>query len=466
MSSLGARVASYMEERYRTRPLAEYPSHDRRECRLRDGTVIAVAGGGLAGPAFARRVLALAAECGVHVRVELLTRPNCNYCAGLITDLALASMRGLYGLEVPADITKETIGEVVYMSRRDSVAVPMWKPLTSVLRTSRFKQRGFDDSWLEMVLKGMDAGSDFTVHRDASIVGITDRAGGFRIAYDQDGARRELDADIVVLATGLKSLQQPFMREFAAEHGYHPPGLMDACVTEINTTGAEHYDLAGRVLVVDGVIPNCIAAFIPKGKGWLTITGLGKVLADHDLEVLFNQPLVQRYIRMDQVIERLRCRKICSASVTTLAARDFFGDGWVMIGDLTGCGRVLKDGYFAALQSADLAARTLMFHGATEQAFREHYLKPLRTLGFDNRVGMSMFQLDQRTSRGRIEAALLSGALGETRREKYGGFMIAAFRGLFSGEISYKLIGALLLAGLITDPIRDILPSGGKVDRC
>ena len=456
MTRLSSKIVSLLEDRLRIRPLADSRPASERPSQIPRGATIAVIGGGLAGPSFARRALALSTELGLGIKIKLLTRPSCNYCAGLITDLSLQTMHDLYGLDVPDNVIKETIHEVVYMNRHDSVTVPLVEPLTSVLRTSRFKQQGFDESWVERVFQGLAGDANFKVHKESRVTHIKrkKRAHGFRITYERKGAQLTLDADIVVIATGLKSIQGQFMQKFIADLGYSPPGLMDACVTEINTSSATHYALDGRVLVVDGVIRNCVAAFVPKGRNWLTVTGLGKVLADYDMEVLFNEPQVRQFIKLENVIDHLRCRKTCSASVVTYPARKFFGDGWVMIGDLTGYGRALKDGYFAALESADLAAKTLLLHGASEAALREHYFKPLRKLAFDNRVGMWLFYLDQKISKGRVGTFLLASAFRELKTEKHGGLVTAAFRALFSGELSYKLISGLFVAGVTLNTLK------------
>lgn len=449
MPGLGSRIATLVEKHRAVRPLQNHaagsPGHEHAS-----QMTIAVIGGGLAGPAFARRALTLAQELGIDIRIELLTRPSCNYCAGLITDVSLKSMKLLYGLTIPPDVIREAISEVVFINPQGLAAIPLVKPLTSVLRTSRFKQQGFDESWVENVFQDLRSQANFNVQRDAKVVNVESKdGGGFKITYERSGAQLTLDADVLAIATGLKSIQQPWMQKFVEEYGYRPPGLMDASVTEINTMKATHYDLGGKVLVIDGVIRNCIAAFIPKGKGWLTVTGLGKILADHDLEILFNHPRVRKYIELDQVIDNLRCKKICSASVIVSPARKFYGSGWAMIGDLTGYGRVLKDGYFAALQSADLAARTILLNGWSESAFREHYARPLRKLAFDNRLGMWMFWFDQKVIKGRLGTYLLTNALKEMRGDKHGGMVTAAFRGLFSGELSYKQIYALFTLGML-----------------
>jgi len=449
MASLSSRIVALIEKHVGLRPLEKHipQRQDGLPCRP---ITIAVLGGGLAGPAFVRRVLVLASELGADIRVELLTRPSCNYCAGLITDVSLQSMLNVFGLPVPPNVIKESIAEVVYINPAGKVNLQLERPLTSVLRTSRFKQQGFDESWVDSVFEGFRDVSSVNVRRNARVMDVDrlDAGRGFRIRFEQDGDVLSIDADVAVIATGLKSLQQPFMHKLIADLRYRPPELMDASVTEVNTTKATTYALGGRMLVADGIIPHCLVAFVPKGKGWLTITGLGKVLADHDLELLFSHPIVKQYIELDQVIDELRCRRICSASVVTKAASGFYGDGWVMIGDLTGYGRALKDGYFAALQSADLAARTILLHGCSEAAFRRHYFRPLRKLKLDNQVGMQLYRLNDKVTSRISGYLLLKSALRETSREKYGGLTTGALRALFSGELSYKAISALFVAGI------------------
>lgn len=449
MADLMARLVGFLEDHRRIRPLQKavpQPTDGFSQAPI----TICVIGGGLAGPAFARRALSLAGKLGRPLRIELLTRPACNYCAGLVTDLARQTMSGLYEIVIPSNIIKESIYEVVYLNRHGLVAIPLAAPLTSVLRTNRFKQLGFDDTWLDSVFTGLKTSASFTAQRNVRVTAVKRKETGrrFSVYFEKAGQDHLLDADFVVLATGLKSIPQPVIQSFIEEEGYRPPELMDACVTEVNTAAADYYDLGGRVLVVDGVIGDCIVALIPKGKGWLTVTGLGKVLGDHDLERIFQHPSVRRFIRMSRLTESLRCGKICSANVVLQPGERFFGDGWVMIGDLTGYGRALKDGYFAALQSADLAARTLLFHGPSAAAFRRHYLAPLKLLSLDNRIGIWLYHLDQMLINGRIGKLVMDGAAAEARRDRYGGLITAALRALFTGELSYKLIAGLFVSGL------------------
>ena len=447
--SLSGRLVSFVENRFRVHPLrrAALPA---KNPAIPPHSRIAVVGGGLAGPAFARQALGLAAEMNLPLRIDLLTHPHCNYCAGLITDLALKTMTDLYDFSFPGQIIKEEIHRVVYLTPSGEVIIPLPSPLTSVLRTNKFQQKGFDESWLDSVSERVPPGIGFFSHANVRVTEITRPPGSpkFRIAFERGRALDFLEADYVVLANGLKGIQQPLMQRFIAEFGYEPPRLIDASVTEIDTSYASYTDYSGQILVADGIVPNCLVALIPKGKDWLTVTGLGKVLAEHDLEMVFNHPLIRRHVWLENVTDHLRCRKICSASVAGTPAGRFCGDGWIMIGDLTGCGRALKDGYFAALHSAWLAARALLCHGASEKVLREKYQVPLRRLFIDNQVGMALYYLDQWAVNSPVGRLMVDAARRELQEDPYGGMVVAALRALFTGELSYRMLFALFIGGL------------------
>ncbi|HEY3316070.1 MAG TPA: hypothetical protein VGL40_12445 [Bacillota bacterium] len=259
-----------------------------------------------------------------------------------------------------------------------------------------------------------------------------------------------VDGDVLVLATGLRSLNSKLLKEFSREYGYVPPPLMDASVTEIDSTAATYDRLEGRMLILDNVIPGLLAAIIPKRPGWLTMTSLGRVLTREDIDHIFAHPSVRRYLELPEPTEHLRCHAICPAMVYTGPAADFYGDGWLCIGDLTGHGRVLKDGYFGALYGAHLAAVTLVERGAGRDVLARYFDRPLRPFVADNRVGMFLFHLDQRLMRtGWFPRLLTTAAEKEGPPETYGGPVRAAIRGLATGEISYRWMLAFFAAGLI-----------------
>jgi hypothetical protein len=105
-----------------------------------------------------------------------------------------------------------------------------------------------------------------------------------------------------------------------------------------------------------------------------------------------------------------------------------------------------------------------LVHGCTREAFRRYYYRPLRKLALDNRLGMHLFRLDRWISKSRLDILVLGGLLRELRSSEYGGLVTAAFRALFSGELSYKLISGLLLSGMLMHVLQAgfIRPGRGK----
>ncbi|MHB8928070.1 MAG: NAD(P)/FAD-dependent oxidoreductase [Bacillota bacterium] len=440
------------------------PSHDLGG--LPAGTHIIVIGGGIAGSAFTRQILRLSAEAGLDVRVTLLNSTACNYCGGLLTRVSRDTLETLIDFRIPTEQVLGHIEEEVYVTQAGETQVPVGFPLYSILRTDKFGYPGFDDTFREEIRASEYAGLVEMV--EPAVVTKIERvpgAGGgpsgaasplrWRVTHHRYVPSRgfiahHIEGDVVVLATGLRSLRSKLLREFANDQGYGPPPMADASVTEVDSTGAAVDRLEGRMLILDNVVPGLMAAIIPKRPGWLTMTSLGRVLTREDIATLFADPHVRKYIDLTDAPERLRCKSICPALIYTGPAAGFYGDGWLAIGDLTGHGRVLKDGYFSALLGAHLAAVALLEHGASREALARHYHRPLKHFNADNRVGMFLYHADQRLMRTSwFPRFLVAAAKEEGPPAAYGGAMRAAVRGLSTGEMSYRWMLAFFAAGLI-----------------
>ncbi|MDO8586115.1 MAG: hypothetical protein Q7T82_03660 [Armatimonadota bacterium] len=435
--------------------------------RLRDGARVAVVGAGIAGPAFARRLLTLSMDQGKALSVMLFNRPSCNYCGGLITDLSLKTMQALYRLEPSPASVLTRVGEVVFVNPRGSVPVSFESPLTSIFRTSRFGEIGFDDDFRKRILEGMPEGSSsrLRIVEPCQVLEAVPPKGEHergRITYSVGGAMNYAEVDCVVMASGLRSIDSRMLRSFAERTGYTPPQLMDACVTELDVSGARKNRLGTRLVILDGIIEHCVIALIPKRPSWITVTSLEKTLSMEDMKAVFSHPAVTEWLDLPDVEERLRCRRICAAGVYTSTAKRFYGDGWVVIGDLTGYGRVLKDGYFAALLGAELAAETMINYGCSSEAFAQHYHGKLASFGPDNRVGIGLFRLNSRLTRRDIfNRALVRAMDYEREKNPYGGLLHAAFRALSTGDISYRTISMMFGLGLLTYGVKRPLEAFG-----
>lgn len=457
-------LIKFIEDRYGRKPPTEpvCASSGLERYKAKDGCSVVIIGGGIAGPAFARRMLHMAVEMGMRIKVTLISRPSCNYCGGLITNLSLQTMRGLYGYEPAPEVVLSEIDEVVMVNSDGAVGVMFESPLASVFRTSRFGQIGLDDNFRENILADIPdaAAGMFSVVEPAVArsVELPTKTSPGLVTYHHVGGVHELEADLIVVATGLRSLQARFLSGFIDVTDYRPPPVMPACVTEVELPAGGGAAINRRMLILNGIIKGSVIALIPKQENWITVAALNKVLTEDDLRRVFDHPAVREYVRVDESGLHLPCNKICTSAVFTGPARNFYGDGWVVIGDLTGYGRVLKDGYFAALLGADLAAHTAVLHGCSREAFQQHYYLGIKQFEADNRVGMGLFALNNRLARlGVFNRAITEALARESKHQQYGGLVHAASRALSTGELSYTCIALLFASGLISWAVKNPL---------
>jgi hypothetical protein len=272
------------------------------------------------------------------------------------------------------------------------------------------------------------------------------------VSYRRQGERRKLKADVIVVATGLRTLDRPMMHDFIAQTGFTPPAMMTASVTEVDAGGARHNALGNRIIIADNILPNTMVGIIPKRPNWITVSALHRRLSCEEIGQLFAHPQVRRWIDIPHAEAALRCRMVCGARVCTTPAKNFYGDSWLVLGDLTGYQRALKDGYSACMVGADLAARGLVNYGASAKSLARHFHIPLARAfsAPDNQRGMALFYLNERLARqGRFPILLMEAANAEQQKHPYGGLIHASLRALLTGEIPYTTLAPMLVAGLV-----------------
>ena len=450
-------LIEFIERRYgRKPPPEEVCRTDRPPMNaLPDGFSVAIIGAGIAGPAFARRLLSSAVELGVRIKVTLISRPSCNYCGGLVTNLSLQTLRERYMYEPAPEVVLNEIDEVVLVNDGGSVGVSFDAPLVSVFRTSRFGPMGLDEDFRQSILDGLPerAREMLIVEQPAvaTAVELPTKARRGVVTFVSAQETKTVQADLIVLASGFRSLQSKLLSSFREATGYRPPRLMSACVTEVDLSGSGGHALDRRILILNGIVKGAVIALIPKHENWITIPALNKVLTFEDIRSVFAHPIVREYVQVDDAESKLACGKICASDVFIGPARRFYGDGWVVLGDLSGYGRVLKDGYFAALLGAQLAADTVVHHGCSREDFARYYHARLKQFRRDNRMGVPLFALNILLARsGVFNRVIIEAMSGEKATGDYGGFAHAAFRALSTGELSYSCIGLLFTAGLIS----------------
>ncbi|MBS4026603.1 MAG: hypothetical protein KGZ96_13195 [Clostridia bacterium] len=429
---------------------------------LQPGDRVVIIGGGISGSSMARYLLQLCQLEQKEVEVILVNSTNCNYCGGLVTNLALETFSSHYNINIQPEQVLSYINETVYINPQGSFGVPIAAPLISTLRTSKFGLVGFDDSIKDKITEGLEEQTKLltiiepTLVREITPLGQHDDGETGRVNWEVTLSRKvngeniKIACHTLVLANGLRGINNPLIKNFSELTGYKPPEIMAASVTEIDTSQAVYNNLQGKVFILDGIIPDCVVALVCKGKHWVTVTCLNKKLTLTDIQTVFKHPQVMEYIDLPNPTVHLRCGIICGATVFTKGAKNFYGDNWVAIGDLTGYGRILKDGYFAALVSAKYAAETLIYHGTTKGDFDRHYYLPLKKQTASwNKLGIILFHLNLRLlATDWFPKLMIAAGKSEKQQHKMGGAVHSAIRALTTGELSYLTIALLFIWGL------------------
>lgn len=212
---------------------------------------IAVIGGGISGPCFVRSFLRLAKKENISPKIFLFNKRTCNYCAGLMTEVSRETLKILYSLEVPKELILSNLESCVFINSYGDVEVPLDMPLVSMLRTEKFGIHGLDENLRERMLEGMeDMSSALTVIEPSLVYHVTlpdlskNKKG--RVSFEAKGTIEEIEADCIVIATGLQSLKTDLMKQITKELGYVPPRVMPTGITEVDLSKSRSQNIAKK----------------------------------------------------------------------------------------------------------------------------------------------------------------------------------------------------------------------------
>ncbi len=439
------------------RPVLTMSPGSRDSMHLREGDTVAVVGGGIAALAFCRHFLSLASTYGPRVRVCLIGKPGCNRCGGLLTRSAAELIEATFGVGLGRDLVRSEITECIYVTSSGGVGISLKEPVYTVLRNDKFGVPGLDSYLRTLIVNGIPGASClFQLVWPAEATGVWRCSSGFTVQYRPEpwettpaGPPLTVKAQVLVVATGLESLSSAFIKQFSSLTGYRPPGLMKASVCEMLMPSTSASSVDARVFLIDGILPNTTITAISKGNAWFTLTSLNRILTRDNLRSLFSHPVLREYIDLSDPVDSLRCSKVCPAAAWQSPARNFYGEGWVVLGDLAGHGKIFKDGFSSVICGARLAAKAMVCYGCSRKNFRWHYHLPLLRYHPDNAVGRTLFSLNSRFQKVPLfSKSLCMAAESEHRHGPYRGLVQEGLRSLATGERSYLQIASLLGWGL------------------
>lgn len=440
------------------------------EAFLGEGSRVAVIGGGPAGSLFAYFLLEMAERIDTRLTVDIyeprqFARPGavgCNMCGGIISE-SLVQNLAIDGVFLANDIVQRGIDS--YQLHTDVGSVRISLPNDEVRIGAVHRGGGPQDVTQPKWVSFDDRLLSNAIERGASVVqarvqDVGRTVDGRPTLTTKEGERRVYE--LVVVATGVNT---SILKTFEGLGiGYVRPKLTKTLIREYflgQDVINRHLGTSMHVFLLD--IPGLeFAALIPKGD-YVTMAMLGDDLDSAAGDAFARSPEVRAVMPPGWDPEGRSCQ--CLPHINVHGVDKPFADRVVFIGD-SGVTRLYKDGIGAAYRTAKAAARTALFEGVSEQAFREHYLPVCRRIQSDNRIGEIAFFLTRVAQRLRLLRfailAIVRDEQANDRRPRLSGVLWDMFSGsapygdIFARMLSPILIarGALAMPGALVDTIR------------
>jgi len=419
---------------------------------LKDGSKIAIVGGGPAGSFFAHFALKRAEQEGIKVDITIFEGKSfcqkgprgCNMCPGVISERLYGELKKNNMLPPDKCVQKEING--YYFHTHDGcVEVQNPKPsadkkIITVYRgdgpmfSPQSESTSFDN-FLSKHVEGMGA----TISSDivSNIILPSNKEEQVKVYFGKKGSWRIMDADLVVGAFGLNTGMLEKVKRMGI--GYIPPKTVRACQAEIyvgNRNGSKYSDNWIHVFSL-GIKPITYASFTPRGD-YVTVTLVGNTdLNKAHLVEFLSHPIVRRTFPQEGwKLPKNYC--ICFPKINIAQAKHPFADRFVVVGS-AGVSRYYKHGIESAFITSRMAVNSVFKSGVSGNAFRTYYYKPaMKLLGSDSRYGRWVFGLnDYITSRKNISAGYFS-FLKSEKKKPVAKIQLEFLWNMFTGSIPFK----------------------------
>lgn len=410
-----------------------------RDFNLKDGSRVAVVGGGPAGSFFSFFLLKMARAIDLKLDVDIFEPRSfgccgpagCNHCGGIVSE-SLVQILAAEGIRLPRGVVQRGVESyVVHMDVGDVVIEsPVHEQRIAALYRGNGPREGGDaplDSF-DGFLQGLAVEQGARVVR--KLITRTDREGGRPYLEFADGQGRAYD--LVTVASGVNSNFLTLMSGLT--DAFEPPVTTRAYICEFKATEEDILRMLGRSVHVFLLsIPRFeFAAIIPKGR-FATVVMVGEDL-DQDLVHAFLEDHVVRGAFPTDVVP---CVCSCSPLINLGARSRPYADRLVVIGD-SGITRLYKDGIGAAFRTGKAAATAAVFQGVSRTDFDRHYWPACKRIVNDNRVGKVMFATNAIMKNSRFtRRTMLRMARREQDRAGARPHMSALLWNMFTGSAPY-----------------------------
>ena len=428
---------------------------------LNDGSRVAVIGGGPAGSLFTYFLLDMAERVDLRLDVDifeprLFAQPGpvgCNMCGGIVSETLVQNL-ATDGVFLSSDVVQRGIDSYVLHTDVGSVriATPNDEMRIGAVHRGGGPRDVTDPRWesfdQHLLSSAVERGAN-VLHSRVEEVGRVDGRPTIRVHGGEPQAY-----DLAVIATGVNT---SILKSFEGLGiGYLRPTVTKTLIREY-FLGAEAIErsLGTSMHVFLLNLPRLeFAAVIPKGD-YVTMCLLGEDIDSALGDAFAAAPEVRAIMPPGWDPETRSCQ--CLPHINVRGVEKPYAERVVFIGD-SGVTRLYKDGIGAAYRTAKAAARTAIFEGVSERAFRDHFMPVCRSIQSDNRIGAYAFVLTRVAQRLRIlRRAILAITLDEQRpgrRPRLSGVLWDIFSGSAPyGDIFRRMFDPVLaIRGVLVLP--------------
>ena len=447
---------------------------------LKNGSKIAIIGGGPGGSFFAHFASAYAKEAGLDVSVKIYDRKSfcqrgprgCNMCAGVISENLFNSMEE-EGISIANFCVQRKIEGYCFQTQDESVVlhhpVVGHKPkIVTVFRGNGPLQSehegniSFDDYLLNHVKKqGVEI--TFEIVKDFK---LPDRDGDPVKVISGDGnSKSEFEADLVVGAFGVNTGMMEKVANMG--FGYKPPKTVRTCQCEIMLS-QEHIEKTFGNNIFVFALGKCelkFASITPKAD-YVTVNLVGrKDLTRNNLIDFLKHPAVKKLMPEKWEIPNNFC--MCISKIPITYANHPFADRVVVLGDAS-ISRSYKSGIESAFNMAKISAYTAFKNGVSATSFMNGYFKPAkRLLARDNFYGIMMLKINDYISSNRQLANRQVKLVKSADDTKTASLINEILWNMLTGNVPYKEIFIkaislrLILRTLLINPLSWIRKESG-----
>ena len=447
---------------------------------LKNGSKIAIIGGGPGGSFFAHFASRYAKEAGIDVSIKIYDRKSfcqrgprgCNMCAGVISENLFNSLE-----EERINITDFCVQRKIegYCFQAQDESVVLHHPVPGHISKIVTVFRG--NGPLQSEHEGNVSFDDYLLNhvKEQGVEIVFDIVKSFKLPFRKgdpvkvisgDGnPKNEFDADLVVGAFGVNTGMMEKVGNM--DFGYKPPKTVRTCQCEIMLS-PEHIEktFGNNVFVFAlGKRELKFASITPKAD-YVTVNLVGRRdLTRKNLIDFLKHPAVKKLMPEKWEIPNDFC--MCISKIPITYAKHPYADRLVVLGDAS-ISRSYKSGIESAFNMAKLSAYTAFKNGVSARSFMNGYFKPAkRLLARDNFYGIVMLKINDYISSNRQLANRQVKLVKSTEDTKTASLINEILWNMLTGNVTYKeiLIKAmnlrLILKTLPFNPLIWIRKKGG-----